>query len=75
MLLYDMIRESPFRGTSTANAEQESQEKNERVEFCKAFITQGGFHYLITFFIALEKNKLESNTLNNKSITMLLEIL
>ena len=42
-MLYDMIRESPFRMTSTAPAEQEAHEKAQRVEFCKAFISQGGF--------------------------------
>lgn len=64
-----------MRGTSTASAEQENLEKNQRVEFCRAFIGQGGFSFIITFFTALEKTQLESNTLSNKSLTMILEIL
>ena len=74
-LLYDMIRESPTRGTSTASAEQDAHERTQRVEFCRAFISQGGFQFIITFFTALEKTQLESNTLNNKSLPTVLEIL
>jgi len=43
-------------------------------EFSQSFLERGGFKFLATFFTALDKNGLESSTLLNKALTMVIEI-
>ena len=41
----------------------------------QSFIERGGFTFLTNFFIQLDKSRLEHNTIKNKSIQLLIEII
>ena len=90
MLLHDCIlgnhqnRRMKIKNNNNANLnslqEQDPEtEANEflvdtAIEFSQSFLDRGGFKFVANFFTALDKNGLESSTLLNKALTMLIEI-
>jgi len=72
-VLHDLIIEKTVFSTQTK--ENLLQEKKIKFDFCIMFVKQGGFNFIVNFFNQLEKTNLDTSTLRNKALTMLLQII
>ena len=77
-MLHDAImttdKKRHSKQVKTVSASQSAKSET-TFEFIAHFVERGGFEFIANYFIRVEKDKLETSTLKNKTLTMLIEIL
>ena len=74
-LLYDCLILDESKSLFQFNKESLIQEKKNRLEFTQIVIEKGGYEFLILFFNTMDKRNLESSTLRNKALIILIQIM
>ena len=74
-LLYDCLILDESKSLFQFNKESLIQEKKYRLEFTQIVIEKGGYEFLILFFNTMDKRNLESSTLRNKALIILIQIM